>query len=189
MFAGFLKARLFTRPRQSVGVWHATAFLFWRYFVSKPWVFRRQRSSLLRLCVAMLPALVIGALALLPSSWLSHVVSVAFGAPEGAAYADDTLAAPPESLSLVADAHNPLWRTRYGTELGRQLLPARAPDFPQVPDAYEPPLVGTWLTRTIQSGSVWTRAIVGVPDGRVFAAINGAGLRVFTPSIVTGAYF
>ncbi len=96
--------------------------------------------------------------------------------------------APDAAQAVVVDARNPQWITRYGTELGGQLLPPRAPDFPMAPEAYQPPLTGTWLTRTIQSGTNNVKAIVGAPDGRVFVAISGDGLRVFTPSVTTSEY-
>src|SRR5262249_31018496 len=96
--------------------------------------------------------------------------------------------APDEARAVVVDANNPQWLTRYGTELGRTLLAPRQSEFPAIPDAYAPPLVGTWLTRTIQAGTQDLVALVGAPDGRVFAAISGDGLRVYTPSVASSTY-
>lgn len=70
--------------------------------------------------------------------------------------------------------------TYYGTELGRQqlasLLPAgsAAVAGPEVP-------VGFWQSINLQAGLSAIMAVAGAPDGRLFAGVNGGGLRVYAP--------
>jgi ligand-binding sensor domain-containing protein len=91
-------------------------------------------------------------------------------------------AAPAPEKAVVVDQANPDWRTVYGTEAGRQLLPPRRSEVPAQSDGAVLPLSGFWITRTIQAGTQGLTAIAYAPDGRLFAAINGLGLRVYGPN-------
>ena len=82
---------------------------------------------------------------------------------------------------LVVDPKSPGWATRYGTELGRMLLPARAAPASFAPMGAEPPLTGTWRTNTIVSSTTGINAIAYAPDGRIFAGSGSNGLRVWGP--------
>ncbi|HSD85745.1 MAG TPA: two-component regulator propeller domain-containing protein, partial [Anaerolineae bacterium] len=96
-------------------------------------------------------------------------------------------AAPRPDQALVVDQANPNWITRYGTEAGRQLLPPRQPDVPTTINGATPPMSGFWLTTTLQAGTNGVTAIAYAPDGRLFVALAGNGLRIYGPD-VTGNY-
>ena len=89
--------------------------------------------------------------------------------------------APEPDKALVVDVKSPGWATRYGTELGRALLPAREAPASFAPMGAEPALTGTWRTNTIVSSTTGVNAIAYAPDGRLFAAAGSGGLRVWGP--------
>jgi ligand-binding sensor domain-containing protein len=89
--------------------------------------------------------------------------------------------APDPDKAVVADRAHPNWRTVYGTEAGRQLLPPRLPEVPSLVEGATPPLTGFWITRTL-AGANGITAIAYAPDGRLFAGLNNGGLRVFGPN-------
>ena len=70
--------------------------------------------------------------------------------------------------------------TYYGTELGRQQL---APLFPAGAGATAGPemSLGFWESTALQAGVKSITALAGAPDGRLFAAISGDGLRIYAP--------
>jgi hypothetical protein len=90
--------------------------------------------------------------------------------------------APDPDQSLIVDQANPQWRTVYGTEAGRQLLPPRRSEIPAQVEGAVPPMTGFWITRTIQSGTNGITAIAYAPDGRLFAGLSNGGLRVYGPN-------
>ena len=92
-----------------------------------------------------------------------------------------------ESEAVVVDANNPQWVTRYGTELGKRLLPPRQPDPAFAPEGAVPVLSGFWTTTTIQPGVQDVKAIAYAPDGRIFASLWSVGLGIYAPD-ATGVY-
>ncbi len=90
--------------------------------------------------------------------------------------------APEPDQALIVDQANPQWRTVYGTEAGRQLLPPRRSEIPAQVEGAVPPMTGFWITRTIQSGTNGITAIAYAPDGRLFAGLSNGGLRVYGPN-------
>jgi len=86
---------------------------------------------------------------------------------------------PPADQAVVVDKRNPAWETRYGTQAGLQYLPPRQATFEAPPQGPQPSL-GAWKTYDL-SQAYTALDVEGVPDGRVFAAVNGHGLRVYTP--------
>ena len=87
---------------------------------------------------------------------------------------------PPPDQAVVIDQRNPAWVTHYGTQAGLQFLAPRQATFevsPQGPDVG----LGAWQTFDL-SQAYTVLAIQGVPDGRVFAALNANGLRVYAPT-------
>ncbi|MBX7213285.1 MAG: IPT/TIG domain-containing protein [Thermoflexales bacterium] len=96
---------------------------------------------------------------------------------------DETLdRQPAEADALVADLAMPGWSTRYGTELGRQLLPARQAPVGFAPLGAEPALTGTWRINNIVSSTTSISAIEYAPDGRLFVGVQNGGLRVWAPN-------
>jgi len=87
--------------------------------------------------------------------------------------------APDPKQAIVTDKANPQWRTVYGTEAGRQLLPPRQSEVAAQSEGAVVPLSGFWITRTAQSGTNGITAIAYAPDGRLFAGLNNGGLRVY----------
>lgn len=100
-----------------------------------------------------------------------------------AAYVPDAVLdkEPELEKALVVDPKSPAWTTRYGTELGRLLLPARSAPASFAPMGAEPPLTGTWRINTIVSSTAGIAAIAYAPDGRLFAGVTNSGLRVWGP--------
>ncbi len=98
--------------------------------------------------------------------------------------ADAALDQPPSpDRAVVVDRDNPSWQTVYGTEAGRELLPPRRSEVPAQIDGGVPPLSGFWTSHTLQAGTQGITAIAYAPDGRLFAAISGLGLRVYGPNV------
>jgi ligand-binding sensor domain-containing protein/thiamine phosphate synthase YjbQ (UPF0047 family) len=95
--------------------------------------------------------------------------------------------APAPDRAVVVDRDNPSWQTVYGTEAGRQLLAPRQSEVPAQIEGAVPPLTGFWNTQTIQAGAQGITAAAYAPDGRLFAAISGLGLRVYGPN-ASGIY-
>lgn len=95
--------------------------------------------------------------------------------------------APDPDKAVVVDKANPAWRTVYGTEAGRQLLPPRQSEVPAATNGAVPPLTGFWDTQTIQAGTQGITAIAYAPDGRLFAGLNNSGLRIYGPN-ASGIY-
>ena len=121
-----------------------------------------------------------------PESATPPAASRQIDAPEAAepvAYAPDPLLdkQPEPEKALVVDPKSPGWATRYGTELGRMLLPARTAPASFAPMGAEPPLTGTWRSSTIVSSTTGISAIAYAPDGRIFAGSGSNGLRVWGP--------
>ncbi|MCC7354634.1 MAG: hypothetical protein IT330_12880, partial [Anaerolineae bacterium] len=88
---------------------------------------------------------------------------------------------PAEADALVVDPRNPAWMTLYGSEAARLSLPPRVPaSFEAAPEGPAVPL-GAWQTHLLQGGTRRITAIVGAPDGRLFAGVTGDGLRVYAP--------
>lgn len=54
------------------------------------------------------------------------------------------------------------------------------PVFPEIPNGPDIPL-GDWVIRSTGAGSQSIAALQDTPDGRLFAAVDGSGLRVFAP--------
>lgn len=95
---------------------------------------------------------------------------------------DESLSRPPAvGRSAVVDSTNPDWATVYGTEAGAQTMAPRAPQIPSAIEGATPPLTGTWRTITPQVSSNGITAIAYASDGRLFAGLGSAGLRVYTP--------
>ncbi len=90
--------------------------------------------------------------------------------------------APDPDKAVVIDQANPDWRTVYGTEAGRQLLPPRRSEVPAAIEGAAPPLTGFWSTQTIQAGTQGVTAVAYAPDGRLFAGLSGLGLHVYSPT-------
>jgi ligand-binding sensor domain-containing protein len=90
--------------------------------------------------------------------------------------------APDPDKAVVVDQANPQWRTVYGTEAGRQLLPPRQSEVPAQIEGAVVPLNGFWITRTISAGTNGISAIAYAPDGRLFAGLSNGGLRVYGPN-------
>ncbi len=95
--------------------------------------------------------------------------------------------APAPDQAVVVDQANPNWQTVYGTEAGRQLLSPRQSEVPAQFEGATPPLSGFWITHTLQAGAQGVTAIAYAPDGRLFAALSGLGLRVYGPN-ASGIY-
>jgi ligand-binding sensor domain-containing protein len=82
--------------------------------------------------------------------------------------------------ALVVDRRNPGWVTRYGTRAGLELLEPRqstqvsAPQSPAVE-------LGDWRMFNLNTAQPIV-AIQEVPDGRLFAAVQYSGLRVYAPT-------
>jgi ligand-binding sensor domain-containing protein len=96
-------------------------------------------------------------------------------------------ASPPADLALQADPHNPGWMVQYGTQAGLALIPPRLAPALDQPDGPQPPLTGAWQTHTLQAGTNTIMATAAAPDGRLFAAIDHDGLRVYAPN-TSGIY-
>lgn len=95
--------------------------------------------------------------------------------------------APAPDQAVVVDQANPNWQTVYGTEAGRQLLSPRQSEVPAQVEGATPPLSGFWITHTLQAGAQGVAAMAYAPDGRLFAALSGLGLRVYGPN-ASGIY-
>lgn len=90
------------------------------------------------------------------------------------------LTRPAEADATVVSARNPAWVAYYGSQAGRDLLPARAPTFEAAPDGPTVPL-GDWRSITVEAGMRAVVASAIVPDGRLFVALSGDGLRMYAP--------
>ena len=100
-----------------------------------------------------------------------------------AAYVPDAILdkEPELEKAVVVDPKSPAWATRYGTELGRMLLPARGAPASFAPMGAEPPLTGTWRINTVVSNTAGIAVIAYALDGRLFAGVTNSGLRVWGP--------
>lgn len=94
-------------------------------------------------------------------------------------------APPAQADATVVDKRSPEWVTRYGTEAGHKLLPPRQPAFEAAPAGPAVEL-GAWQSLVI-GGSATINAIISNWDGRLFAAVDGDGLRVYGPG-ADGSY-
>jgi len=94
-------------------------------------------------------------------------------------------AAPPAELAHYVDPENQAWMATFGTEAGRQLIEPRQAPGP-APAGPVLDLNGNWRSLAT-SGSARVVAMAQAPDGRLFAAIAGDGLRVYGPGTF-GAY-
>lgn len=94
-------------------------------------------------------------------------------------------AAPPAERAVVADHRIPAWETRYNTVAGVNLMPPLAPPSGLSAVGAD---VNLGAFRSFNLGGIDSiRSVVGAPDGRVFAAINGVGLGMYSRQ-ANGAY-
>ena len=98
----------------------------------------------------------------------------------GARTLPDMDAPPPADRAVVVDPRVSGWVTRYGTQAGLQSLPPRLPAFEAFPQGPGVPL-GAWKTSNLGT-SASVLAVQGAPDGRLFAAVQNNGLRLYAPT-------
>lgn len=118
-----------------------------------------------------------------PPTALSTGASVlADGSIVSPAAFDPSLDVPPaENNALIVDPNNSNWMVRYGSEIARRSIPARMAPVSLVPGGPEIP-IGGWASNTVEAGA---RDIIDTavsPDGRLWAAVEGDGLRVYGPN-------
>jgi ligand-binding sensor domain-containing protein len=94
--------------------------------------------------------------------------------------------APAEADAIVSDPRNPAWQTRYGSLAGKLSL---APRYATFAAALAGPEVsiGDWQSHTLQAGAGNISALAALPDGRLYAGIEGGGLWVYAPA-ANGVY-
>jgi ligand-binding sensor domain-containing protein len=90
-------------------------------------------------------------------------------------------APPPAARAVVRDPQNPGWNVTYGSQAGLQLFPPRLAPGGLSPSGPKPALSGSWQVTTLQGGTNTISALASAPDGRLFAGVQGDGLRVYAP--------
>jgi ligand-binding sensor domain-containing protein len=96
-------------------------------------------------------------------------------------------APPPAAQAVVKDPQNPDWTAYYGSQAGLQLFPARIAPSGLSLNGPKPALKGSWQITTLQAGTNKISALASAPDGRLFAGVQGDGLRVYAPD-ANGVY-
>ncbi|RIK25742.1 MAG: hypothetical protein DCC55_40425, partial [Chloroflexi bacterium] len=149
----------------------------------------RVSSTLVRLllCVAVLagalpgaPPPAVQAQAQAPTALAEDVVV------QAAATASALDVAPAEADAILSDPRNPAWQTRYGSLAGKLSLAPRYATFAAALAGPDVP-IGDWQSHTLQAGAGNISALAALPDGRLYAGIEGGGLWVYTPA-ANGVY-